>query len=617
MDKARKLLIKEISINGRFLPGYQGLSELELQAGRRGEAVKWLARMVRVRRTAILDARWRISRIAGGKEEAGQLLKELAGSEELKQDFSLAWAAGTVAESAELPSEAQAYYQQAISLQPHFGQLYLYLIRSYLREGQADQALAVVGRAEESKVASSSDFYRVEGLAHLLKDDLDAAIVCLEAAIGAEPTDAAAREVLASSLLGVGRPGEAAKHLAHLASKKPDEQSLCRQLITAYLADGRAELATEVAEKFMAQHRLDNRTALIVGEAMLAGGKPSRAVRVLEKLSVGREYVPQWQELLVEALVRSGELGEAEKKIVGWLEETNSASKRTELIVRMATVLAQADETKPAVKIVSDNLDKDPDNPFLREILIQILLQEKDYKRAKKLTTDWLARKQERRGKLLWITVLLAEEEYDQAEGELKSLLSADAKDIQSLHGLGALYESTEQFELACEQYQKVLEVSPDDVWANNNLGFYWADANKRLDEAEKMIRLALREAGAESAIVDSMGWVLYKQGRFGQGEVYLSRAVRLTSEPGAEVLEHLGDTYYRLAEANRASQIWEQALQTERSSDKPNGERLKRLQNKLELIKSEQVPPLAWSVVDNLVSTEPTSSEPAAEPSE
>ena len=212
-------------------------------------------------------------------------------------------------------------------------------------------------------------------------------------------------------------------------------------------------------------------------------------------------------------------------------------------------------------------------------MLVNILIEKKKYSRADRLIAGWLAENSDRHTRVLLAQLLLARRDYERAETHLTSLLSEDPQDIQCLHLLGSVYELTAKLELACQQYRKILDLSPADIWANNNLGFYLADADKHLDDAERMIRLALRSSGGDPAIIDSMGWVYYKRGRFGQALVYLSRAGRLEESPSPEELEHLGDTFYRLTESDQAIDAWQRALTAEEDSDQPDARRLKRLQ--------------------------------------
>lgn len=599
LDKARKILVEQTQLNRLFVPAYQDLADLEIQANQPVQAIQWLAKMVHANTTSIVDARWRILRMIPDKDQAAKLLAQLETLKQLKRDFALSWAAGTVAELAEVPPMAHSYYRRAIALRPRFGQLYLYLIRSYLRQGQADTALALISAAQKAQFTPHSDFYRAEGLAHLLKDDLDAALVSLEAAVGANPQDSIAREILANTLLSVGRPDDAAGHLQFLIDQKPDNQSLLRQLISAHLMDGRAERAVSAAQTFMSANRLLDRTALDVARAFLGAKMYARAEQLLDGSPPSGPYLVRWQELFLKSLVFSDQLSRARQEFAAWLAAASSQDERAQLTARMVTTLADADRLDLAVEITSEELRLAPENPLLREILVYLLIERKDYPRADGFITAWLAENQGRPTRMLAVSVLLAREDYDQAERALGSLLSEDAADIQALHLLASLYELTGRPELASRRYLKILEISPDDIWANNNQGFYLADTNTRLDDAERMIRSALRFAGPDSAILDSMGWVYYKRGHFGQALVYVSRALRLSEKPDAEGLDHLGDIYYRLDEPDQALQAWQRALASEQAADRPDQQRLKRLQKKLELIESDRKPPVAFSIVD------------------
>ena len=597
--KAREILIEQTQINRYYVGAYQDLAELEIQQGHRTEAVQWLAKMVWANQAAIADARWRLLQMSADKDEAVKLLSELDQLKELRQDFALCWAAGTVAETAELSGWAHSYYRRAISLQPRFGQLYLYLIRSYLREGQADAGLAIIGAVEKAQFMPSSDFYRVEGLAYLLKENIDRAMVSLEAAVGANPRDSGAREILAGILLTIGRPDDAAKHLEVLIRENPDDESLLRQLITSHLADGRAERAVRAAERFMAFNRVHDQTALTAGQAFLEAKMYAQAVQILDGCPSEGLQLVYWRELLLESLVLDGQVGRVEQELNSWLAGAGTQNERAKLAGRMATALAEAEKLDMAVELATKELEAVPDNPLLQEAMVYLLIQKKDYQRAEELVSGWMGENPDRGKRLLAVSVLVANDKYKEAEDQLDRLISEDDKDIRAMHLLGSVYEFTGRLELACEKYLRILEISPEDVWANNNQGFYLAEANKQLDQAERMVRSALRWGGAESAIVDSMGWVYYKKGRFGQALGYIQRALRLAKEPGGEELEHLGDTYYRLAEVEQALEAWQKGLKAEQAGDRPDEARVKRLQKKLELIESGEKAPVAWSIVD------------------
>ena len=86
-------------------------------------------------------------------------------------------------------------------------------------------------------------------------------------------------------------------------------------------------------------------------------------------------------------------------------------------------------------------------------------------------------------------------EKHEQAIAECQALLKeynqpGDVHKIRSV--LSAIYSAAHQYDKAEEQLLLILKDDPDDATANNDLGYLWADQNKKLDEAEKLIRKAL-----------------------------------------------------------------------------------------------------------------------------
>ena len=597
-DDARQTLVDEINFNERFILAYRSLAGLELDQGRRLDAVKWLAKMVRARNSTITDAQWRIKRIAGTTDQAEQLLSELQQEGELHSDFALSWAAAIVAETAEMSEQAQSYYRRAVDLYPSFEPLYISLVRLHLQLNQPDQALAAIRQVHQIN-PSATDFYRMEGLAHLLRQDTDSAIVSLSAAVAVQPQDDASREALAGALMAVVRPDQAAKHLAMLADKDPENQSLQRQLANAYLSDGRGRLAAETIRNYMADHQINPKTSLVAARALLVADMPQEALKVLRQITVPPELAPSRRSLLLQALIKSDQLDQALQDVRDWLEQTASEKHRANLAAAFAAFLADAGHEQPAVELARKELQASPDNPILRETLIHILLAQKEYQQSDDLISDWLTRNTDRSVRRLKVALLISKEDYTQAEQEIDTLLTDDPRDIQALHQLASLYEASGRSTQAAQQYEKIIAIDPDDIWANNNLGYYLANTDQRLPEAEQLIRTALYRAGPEASVIDSMAWLFYKRGRFGQALEYLSRSIRLAGDPQAELFLHLGDTYYRLDESEKAIEAWKKALQAEQTRPKPDPEQVQALQNRLSLIESGKPPLVAWSVVD------------------
>lgn len=104
-----------------------------------------------------------------------------------------------------------------------------------------------------------------------------------------------------------------------------------------------------------------------------------------------------------------------------------------------------------------------------------------------------------------------------------------------------------------------ILARDPNNATALNALGYTLADQTDRLNEAHSLISRALELDPAEPAILDSMGWVLFRKGEMDQSIDYLTRAYAAFPDP--EVAAHLGEVLWMNGDTEKARQIWQGAL--------------------------------------------------------
>ncbi|WP_157976729.1 tetratricopeptide repeat protein [Parahaliea mediterranea] len=105
-----------------------------------------------------------------------------------------------------------------------------------------------------------------------------------------------------------------------------------------------------------------------------------------------------------------------------------------------------------------------------------------------------------------------------------------------------------------------IIAQEPDNATALNALGYSLANRTQRFDEARELIERALILEPDEPAILDSMGWVLYRQGHYEDALFYLERAYQAFPDP--EVAAHLGEVLWVSGKAEQARAIWRDALQ-------------------------------------------------------
>lgn len=95
-----------------------------------------------------------------------------------------------------------------------------------------------------------------------------------------------------------------------------------------------------------------------------------------------------------------------------------------------------------------------------------------------------------------------------------------------------------------------------------NSYAFILAAAGKRLDLAAQIADRLVNEQPENPFFLDTRGWVLFKSGNPQQAITFFEKAILLA--PGnADILEHTGDVWKQLGNADKARGYWEEALKS------------------------------------------------------
>ncbi len=124
----------------------------------------------------------------------------------------------------------------------------------------------------------------------------------------------------------------------------------------------------------------------------------------------------------------------------------------------------------------------------------------------------------------------------------------------------GLSHERTDEWSDAEADFRKALELRPDQPQVLNYLGYSFVEMRINLDEALDMIERAVAAEPDSGYITDSLGWVLYRLGRYEEAVVHMERAVELM--PVDPVInDHLGDVYWAVGREREAEFQWHRAL--------------------------------------------------------
>jgi predicted Zn-dependent protease len=146
---------------------------------------------------------------------------------------------------------------------------------------------------------------------------------------------------------------------------------------------------------------------------------------------------------------------------------------------------------------------------------------------------------------------------YDQA---IAMIRHPKPNDWVIFYARGAAEERAHQWPRAEADMNRALELQPDQPYVLNFLGFSLADRNEDLPLAHDMIARALNARPNDGAIVDSMGWVLLRQGDTAGALRLLEKAAELEPEDPS-ITGHLGDAYWSAGRRIEAEDQWRRAL--------------------------------------------------------
>ncbi|MTI45129.1 tetratricopeptide repeat protein [Roseibium hamelinense] len=196
-------------------------------------------------------------------------------------------------------------------------------------------------------------------------------------------------------------------------------------------------------------------------------------------------------------------------------------------------------------------------------------------------------------------------DDIDSARAHLEALIAQDPNELEAITSLGNILRNHEKFEEAekiysqalatidtindehwllfyfrgiCRErlgewtdaeadFRKALELNKDQPLVLNYLGYSLVDQGLKLDEALAMIEKAVELRPNDGYIVDSLGWVYYKLGRYEEAVRELERAIEL--RPSDPVInDHLGDAYWKVGRRNEARFQWNHARDLEPEED-------------------------------------------------
>ena len=124
----------------------------------------------------------------------------------------------------------------------------------------------------------------------------------------------------------------------------------------------------------------------------------------------------------------------------------------------------------------------------------------------------------------------------------------------------GGIYEAKQDWDNAKQQYQKVLQIQPDNPLASNNLAYVMLEQGGNVEVAFSMAQTARRQLPDNPNSADTLGWAFYHKGVYTSAITQFKAALK--KEPDNALFNyHLGLAYAKSGQAALARQQLDRVL--------------------------------------------------------
>lgn len=195
-----------------------------------------------------------------------------------------------------------------------------------------------------------------------------------------------------------------------------------------------------------------------------------------------------------------------------------------------------------------------------RARIAQILMQKGKSKEAREILSNARTSTPAEKSQLILAETLLLREtgQFEEAYALLDSAVKEQPGNEDILYEAALMAERVGKPEILEAHLTRLLSMKPDHPNALNALGYSWADRNIRLGEAETLIQKALEQRPGDPFIMDSLGWVFFRQGKVDEALSTLEKAYTIRADP--EIAAHLGEVLWTKGRREDARKIMQEA---------------------------------------------------------
>ncbi|MDP3858214.1 MAG: tetratricopeptide repeat protein [Stagnimonas sp.] len=501
--------------------------------------------------------------VLAGEMAAGRQMPEMAAQEflralEFTADADLAARATAMALAAKREDLALTAARKWLAADASSLEAREVLARLSLRAGNGAEALLQCEAIIQGHPGGEADGYRhVALLLSQDKDSANAALNLLKQLVTQKPQLAAAQRALALLAFRFEDVALAEKSAREALRLAPGDREASLLLVGALVKKGDIAAADAVFDSLVRDQKKSSDLRMGYAKLLIDAGQQAQAKLQLglvlkaepthadahfalalllldeRKLDEAETHLrgllgsPERRHDAAYYLGRLAELRKQPDAALGWYEKVQAGNQSFDAYLRRARLLAELNRV-----------------PEARELLATLREQ------FPPLTNRLYAAEGE---------LLSQQGDYAEALGVYDGALADAPDDSELLYARALLHERMQRVDLAEADLRKLISDDGNDGRALNALGYMLTVHSARYDEAAKLIARASELNPNDPAVLDSLGWVLFKQGRPREALPHLVRAYELFQD--GEVAAHLGEVLWTLGEKDRARALWDAAL--------------------------------------------------------
>jgi tetratricopeptide (TPR) repeat protein len=447
--------------------------------------------------------------------------------------------------------------KDAIAVNPNKPEPYLqlaFIYAKYLK--RSDQAIEFVNRAIALDPREIDAYQRLFELLSAAGED-NRALQALERATKVQTDNASFWARLGKLYAAaISKPGHNPKPVEtarvnevfkKAADYGKDDASVLKDVADFYAASQQLQQAVPIYLRLLELQPDDVNAREKLATSFVLTNQRAKAVELLEQLIKDHPEKYELYDLLAQILdddARSLERANRKEEAKLQYEKAEANYEQSLLIapthpntyLRLAELLlGPCKDAERAVKLLSEARGRFPNAP---ELIYYMALAQREAKHPQEAVAT-----------------------FEEARGEAE-LEDSDMLNARFYFNYGATAEEAGLYEKAADLFRKSIAMDPASAAdACNYLGYMWVQQNTHLDEAEAMIKRALKSEPDNGAYLDSLGWLEFRQGKFEQALKDLLRAAKSMTRDDPVVFEHIGDTYLQLKRMPQALEAWQKAL--------------------------------------------------------